>query len=703
LPHPLDRLFDPRGVAVVGASETPGKYGYVLLKTLIEEGYPGAIHPVNPRGGSLLGRTFLRSLDEVAGPVDVALVVRPSAECLPAIRDVSRRGVPFAIVYAAGFAETGEHGRRLEREMVEAAAASGTRLVGPNGMNVFSAPARLNLSGIVPFPTGGLGFLSASGNLGYALAQEASRRSGLGFSRFISAGNQADLALDDYLDFLRTDPHTRVVLVYAEGFVPGRARAFLDGLAATAAEKPVVVLRGGRTRAGGRAAGSHTGVLAGESEVARQVLEQAGAVLIDRADEALDVAQGLLESPLPAGPRVALVGEGGGHATLLTDAVVEAGLLPEPFPDTLRETLRPHLPPFVAIEKNPLELGGLSEYDAGIYRKVLGPVLEWAGSDLVILFGGYALYDEATAAFLARRRAETGKPILLHDLYADEDRPALELVRKRGLPIFASVERAASAAGALVRARCGRDRARAATRLPTSVPTGPLPEEMSVAIHGAARRPDRALLEDEASRLVAHFGVPVLPAALARDADEAVRAAETLGYPVVLKVHAPGFLHKTDVGGVHLDLRSAAEVRRAFEGLPLASPDGRREARLAPFRPGGLEVIAGAHRDPQFGPIVLCGAGGVLAEIARDTAIRALPCPDAELVAMTAQTRVGALLEGARGRAPTDPAAVTAVLRALARLILAVPEVTDVEINPLRCGPEGAVALDARVLVAPRS
>ena len=322
--HPLARLLEPRGVAVVGASENPAKYGCLLLKTLIEEGYAGAIHPVNPNGGALLGRRFLASLDEASGPVDVALIVRPAQECVAAMKDVARRRVPFAIVYAAGFAERGEEGRRLERELVAAAAGGGTRVVGPNGMNIVSVPARLNLSAIVPFPPGRLGFLSASGNLGYALAHEASRRGGIGFSRFISVGNQADLALDEYLDFLCGDPETAVVLIYVEGFVRGRARRFLDALARTAARKPVLVLRGGRTRVGSGTARSHTGALASEPALARRALEQAGAVLLDRADEALAVAQALLESPLPRGGRTVLVGEGGGHATLLADAASEA-------------------------------------------------------------------------------------------------------------------------------------------------------------------------------------------------------------------------------------------------------------------------------------------------------------------------------------------------------------------------------------------
>lgn len=215
--HPLARLFDPRGVAVIGASEAPGKYGHILLRTLIEQGYRGAVHAVNPRGGSVLGRAFVPSLDDVKGPLDVALVVRPAEECPGIVRDLAARGVPFAIVYAAGFAETGPAGEDLQRAMVAAARSGPTRLVGPNGMNVFSAPARLNLSGIVPFPEGELGFLSASGNLGYAFAQEAVGAGGPGFSRFVSVGNQADLAIDECLSYFQVDDATRVVLVYLEG------------------------------------------------------------------------------------------------------------------------------------------------------------------------------------------------------------------------------------------------------------------------------------------------------------------------------------------------------------------------------------------------------------------------------------------------------------------------------------------------------
>jgi acetyltransferase len=684
-------------VAVVGASETPGKYGYILLKTLLEEGYPGQVFAVSARGGSLEGRPFLRSLAEVGAPVDVALIVRPAPECPALVAEVAARGIPFAIVYAAGFAEQGPDGARLEAEMRRAAAGR-TRLVGPNGMNIFSAPARLNLSAIVPFPVGKLALLSASGNLGYALAQEAAQRGGPGFSRFVSVGNQADLALDEYLDFLRADAATRAVLVYLEGLVAGRARAFLDALALTAASKPVLVLRGGRTRAGRQAARSHTGALAGEAELLRAALEQAGAVLLDRVDEALATAQAFLESPLPRGPRAVLVGEGGGHATLLCDAVSEAGLRLDPLPPPVVSTIRPQLPPFAAIVDNPVEMCGATEYALELYQRVLAPILDAGAADLVLLFGGYALYDEAAAAFLDEARRAHGVPVLLHDLYADAPRPALQRLRARGLPVFASSDVAARVAGALNRGRLARERC---ARWGAGAAPRPPPQAWGGLVAAARRRGSPALTEDEASRLLDAFRIPVLPARLARGAEEAVAAARQLGPPVALKVHAAEIVHKSDVGGVHLELRTEDDVRQAFEAAALAArtAGAAPEVRLTPMRRGGIEALVGARRDPQLGPFLAFGAGGLHAESRRDVALRLLPCEGEERRAMLEETSLGRALAASRGGA-VDPAALDAVLAGVAQLLAACPEVSDVEINPLRCAPDGVVALDARVLLS---
>jgi acetyltransferase len=644
---------------------------------------------VNPGGGGLPGLPFSRSLDEVQGEIDVALIVRPAPECPEIVTEVARRKIPFAIVYAAGFAEKGEEGKKLQREMLEAARAGGTRIVGPNGMNIVSVPARLNLSAITPFPKGEIGFLSASGNLGFALAHEAPRHH-CGFSRFVSAGNQADLALDEYLDYLRVDPETRVVLVYLEGFAKGRGRLFLDVLKKTAGEKPVLVLRGGRTQLGRGAALSHTGTLAAEGEVTRQALEQAGAVLLDRADEALPVARAFLTSPLPSGKKAALVGEGGGHATLLADASAESGLAVEPFPRRIVESFA--LPPFVAIVSNPVEFGGASEYDPKVYERVLEPVFAWEGCDLVLLFGGYALYDTPLVDFLARKRSETGKPVLLHDLYADEDRPGLVLVRERSFPVYASAEVMARSAGALGRGAIARRRASRLAEAPRKAPA--IPEALRAAVEDAVKGTG-ALAEGDAAALLHHFGVPTLPSAIARAEEEAVEEARALGFPVVLKAHAPEIVHKTDVGGVHLDLRSPEDVRVAYHRVKGLTS----EVRLTPFVRGGIEALVGARRDPEFGEIVLVGAGGVWAEALGGAQIRTLPTSEGEFKEMVDAAPVAHMASHFRGGGAVGLQPLVAAARSIAWLLLALPEVTDVEVNPFVLSHQGSFALDARVLV----
>jgi acetyltransferase len=695
--HPLHRLFSPRAVALVGASESPSKYGHLLLRTLREEGYPGRILPVNPQGGALPGLPFLRSLDEAPGEIDVALVVRPAPECPGIVEDLAARKVPFVIVYAAGFAESGEAGRRLQDRMVASAREGGTRIVGPNGMNIVSVPDRLNLSAIVPFPAGSLGFLSASGNLGYAFAHEAPRH-GVGFSRFVSAGNQADLALDEYLDYLGADEATSVVLVYLEGFKAGRERAFLEAVSRAAARKPVLVLRGGRTRAGSGTARSHTGALAVEGEVSRQALEQAGAVLLDRADETLAVARAFLTSPLPRGRRVLLAGEGGGHATLATDAASEAGLEVASIPEDLVNSFAPGLPPFAAILRNPVEFGGMSEYDLQVYERVLGPLLRWEGSEMALLFGGYALYDAPLVAFLAAQKAE--RPVLLHDLYADEDRPALKRLRDAGLPVYASVEVMARCAAALYRGATARVRAARALEPAPPRATPALPAGLRRALGEARGRSDRALLEEDASALLTLFGLPLPPSALARSAEEAVEKARGLGFPVVLKVHAAGIVHKTDRGGVHLDLRSPEDVRSAYEKVRALVSGPSPEVRLTPYLPGGLEALLGARRDPSFGPVALLGAGGIFAEALGGAAIRTLPCPRAELLGMVDESPL-ARLSGRRGGPRIRPETLVPAIEGLGGALLSCPEIEDIEINPLRVTGEGCLALDARVIVAP--
>jgi acetyltransferase len=341
----------------------------------------------------------------------------------------------------------------------------------------------------------------------------------------------------------------------------------------------------------------------------------------------------------------------------------------------------------------------MSEYDLRVYERALTPIFDWPGCDLVVLFGGYALYDDALASFLVHRRQETGKPVLLHDLYGGEDRPALRRIRDLGFPLFASGEVTARVAGALVSGGRARERAERALSLAGPLVAAALPAELREALAAARRRPAKALLEGEAARLLAHFGMPTLKAGLARSAEESAVQAEALGFPVVLKLHESEVVHKSAVGGVQLDLRSPSEVRDAYARVATRCRDGQPEVRLTPFLRGGLEAIVGARRDPQLGPILLFGTGGVLTELVRDVSLRTLPCPEEEIRGMVGETRLGERLS----KVVPDPLALTGAiagaLAAVARLILSVPDVADVEVNPLRCAADGLVALDARVLV----
>jgi acetyltransferase len=347
---------------------------------------------------------------------------------------------------------------------------------------------------------------------------------------------------------------------------------------------------------------------------------------------------------------------------------------------------------------NPVEMCGATEYTPDLYQRVLAPILDAGAADLVLLFGGYALYDEPAADFLDGRRRAHGVPILVHDLYAGEQRPALQRLRIRGLPVYASAEVAARVAGALYRGVAARQRA---VRWRPQLAPLPAAAGWSVLAAAARRRASLALTEDEASRLLAAFGIPLLPASLARSADEAVAAARQLGPSIALKVHAAEIVHKSDVGGVHLDLRTEDDVRRAFEAAARAAQAAGAvpEVRLTPMRRGGLEALVGARRDSQFGPVLVFGAGGLHAEAHRDVALRLLPCDAVERRAMVEATTLGRALAAPRTGA-VDAAALDTVLAGVSQLLAACPEVSDVEINPLSCAHDGVVALDARVLLS---
>jgi acetyltransferase len=716
--HPLDPVLRPHSVAVVGASTDPRKRGYQAVRALVEAGFAGRVHPVNPRGGEILGLAVSTSLEEIPSPVDLALVCTPAGTVPDVIAACGRAGVPGAVLLAVGFAESGPEGAALERAVAEAARSHGVRLVGPNTSGILNLPIGLNLIGARGVRAGGLGLVVQSGNLALNLMLDVTRRSADGISVAVGVGNELDLGFADVVDFLASDPATRAVLVHAEGLRNGPA--FLRAAAAARDRKPVVLLKAARTAASADAARSHTAAVTGGHEAFRVALRHAGVVEVERSDELLAVGLTLAGQPAaPAGTGIAVLSDGGGQGTLTVDLFATRGVPLAALADDTRRDLRQLLGPASAIG-NPVDLAGAADSDPTRFADALDRLVEdpAVGAVLVVgLFGGYARrFDaalepaevEAAERMVAAARA-SGRGLVIHTMYAPDDTAPLAVLRDAGVPVVDSLEVAGRCAEALVergRHLAAPSWAPVEEAAPSGAPAGE--NDGTIASYGTATpvAPGTpvAVSEVEARRAFEAAELPLVPARFAEDASEAVDAALAFGGPVSLKVVADGIVHKSDAGGVLLGRSGADAVRADFETL-------RARARAAGGRFRGVlvspmvddavaEILLGAHRDPVVGPVVSVGAGGRWVEIAHDVATRALPLLDGMARTMIDELRITPVLRGARGRPAADVDALARAIEGFARWFAAHPEVAEAEINPLLALPEGrgVVGVDARVL-----
>ncbi len=709
----LDRILDAESVAVVGASRNPTKRGYQAIKILLDEHYGGRIYPVNPKEKSVLGLACYPQVSDIPDPVDLALITTP-ARTIPAIlADCGRKGVQGAVVIAGGFREVGDQGRRLEEEMVAEARRQGIRLIGPNTSGMMNLKSNLNLVGMHDVPRGEVALLSQSGNMALTLITEARLLGSLGFTYYVGVGNEADLRFHEYLAFLRQDPETKAVLMYVEGLKDGRN--FLAEAARTTRVKPVVLLKSGRSDTGRRSAGSHTGALAGGWEVARTAFEEAGVVLLTHSDELIPVVETLSHQPAMASRRLAILADGGGHATIAADLLSDMGLeMPELSRGT-QEALRGMLP-FTASVRNPVDVAGGTDADPSLFADCARVILEDEGIDgllMVGLFGGYgirfaqslAVGEEEAAHRLGRLARESGKPVVVHSLFAPLKPHALELLRHYRIPVHASLDIACSCLGAL--ARYGRHRRR--QEEPQNLELAPEAKarrEGRSLLEQVRRQGRRALLEHEARQLFRWHGLPVPPERLARDENQAVRAWQELGGGrVVLKVVSPQILHKSEAGGVVLGPASAEEVARAYREIvdrarafdPGAEVHG---VLVTPqVQSGGLEVIVGTKHDEQFGPVIMFGLGGIMVEVMRDVVFRLVPLGPEDAGRMVRAIKGYPLLSGARGRSPLDTAALEKLLLVCSEVMEAYPQVAEMDLNPVLVQEEGVAVLDARVIL----
>ncbi|OIJ65323.1 acetate--CoA ligase family protein [Streptomyces mangrovisoli] len=678
----LSALFDPVSVAVVGASDDPAKYGHAIAAQAVRADGRRPVHLVNRRGGTVLGRATAPTLSAIGEPVDLAVVCVPAAGFEAAVDEALECGARAIVAITAGFAETGAAGRARQQAVAERVRAAGAVMVGPNCLGIADNSTDLHLASDT-FAPGGIALLSQSGNLALELQLRFAPH-GLGFSRFVSLGNQADVTLVDLLADCARHDGTRAVAVYAEDFADGRAFAE----AAASAGKPVVLLTAGRGAASARSAQSHTGALTTSADVVTAACRDAGVELVATPRELTVVLAALHGARRTAGRRVAVLTDGGGHGVLAADAVEAAGLAVPELGAPARERLREVLWEQSAVA-NPVDLAGMGEQDPGSYAATVAELLAADEIDAVLMtgyFGGYAASEgglggggtaladgeREAARLIAARQRTVAKPLVVQSMYPHS--PSCRALAAAGIPVFDATEDAARALAASV------DGVAVPGVVPLPRPAAPLDETGYMGIRAAL---EAAGLAFPAAREI-------------HDESELLAAAAEFPGPYVLK--ALHLLHKSDAGGVALGLAGRDELLAAFREMRARLGATAHSVEAMADVSGGIELIVGVQRDPRFGPVAMVGLGGVLAESLRDVAFTLAPVTAERALRLLRGLRTAALLDGVRGRPAVDVGAAAEAVETITAFAAAHPEIAELEVNPLLVGPHGALALDARAV-----
>jgi acetyl coenzyme A synthetase (ADP forming)-like protein len=697
--RPLDRIFSPRSVAVVGASRRRDSLGFRLLHNLLANELNGAIFPVNPHAGAIHSLKCYPAVAAIPDPIDLAVVMVPRDLVQGVVEECLAAGVGGLIVITAGFSETGEDGAARERRLRETVRAAGIRMIGPNCMGVINADPEVRLDATfspTPARRGSIGFVSQSGALGVAILNVA-QELGVGLTQFVSMGNKADVSGNDLLEHWEDDPETRVIAMYLESF--GNPRRFTEIAKRVARKKPILVVKSGRTAEGARAATSHTGAIAGTDVTVSAFLEQCGVLRANTIEELFDVARALARCPLPGGFRVGIVTNAGGPGIMATDACVNLGLQISALAAATRAALRSFLPAEASVA-NPVDM--IASATAEHYAHTLAAVLDDPQVDMAMVINVTPILTnpidviEAVGA-VARERT---KPVLAVMMAAEEFYDAVKGVHDLP-PVYRFPESAARVMFLLARYAAWR-------RRPADLPT-PEFDTGDREVAALLDQVSEGYLEPEATfRVLELYGIPVARWRLARDRDEAVEAARQIGFPVVLKAVAPGLVHKSEAGAVQLDLRDETELARAAAemasrvsaaGHPL---DGFLVQEMAH---GGHEVIFGITTDPRFGPLLMFGLGGKYVEVFQDVRFAVSPLDAEEARDVIRGIRGFKILEGVRGEPGADLDLLAEILLRLAQLSQRHPRIRELDINPFLAGPDrrNARALDARIRLGPRA
>jgi acyl-CoA synthetase (NDP forming)/GNAT superfamily N-acetyltransferase len=689
-------ILRPRTIAVVGAGRKRGSAGHEVVRSILAGDFSGTVYPVNPSAPSICGVKAFASLSSIPERIDLAIIAVPADGVAGVLEEAAAAGVRAVTVITAGFAETGRSGARAETELLKVARRHGMRIVGPNCLGLVNTDpdVRMNatFTGLDPLP-GRLALVSQSGAVGIVLAEQASA-AGLGLSSFVSVGNKLDVSSNDLLCFFERDERTSVIALYLESL--GNPRKFARIARRVGAHKPIVALKAGRTSAGARGARSHTAAAASPDITVTALLESAGVIKVDRFEELLDVSEILLTGRLPKGRRIALVGNSGGPLILAADACEAGGLVVPELDEPTKVQLHGVLVAAAAVA-NPVDL--TADGTAESLGKVLEIALEDPAIDaaIVVVTEVVALTTNEARSVIARVAKNYNKPIVacLLGLTPSRSFGGVSLVGE--LP---SPERAATALNHVCRYAEWRHGNRSATDDVRQLSSGAAVRAVVAA--NLEQQPEGGWLElEDAAQLLAACGVPVLATRAATSADGAVAVAESIGYPVVLKARSGSLIHKSDVGGVALSLESAGAVRQAYMTMSARLGDQMGGAVLQPMTPAGVEAIVGLAVDPDFGPVVMVGLGGVMTDLLGDHAFAVPPFDPGTAESMVSSLHAAALLDGYRGSPKVDRAALVAVLDLIAKVAELVPELVELDLNPVVVSASGALVVDCKARLAP--
>jgi acetyltransferase len=702
--RPLDALFAPENVAVIGATEKPGSVGRTVLWNLVSSPFGGTVYPVNPGRSNVLGIRAYPSIGAVPEQVDLAVICTPAAAVPDIVAQSVDAGVSAAIVISAGFRETGPDGLALEAQVLARARAGGLRVVGPNCLGVMSPVSGLNatFAGSMARP-GSVGFISQSGALGTAVL-DWSHKMNVGFSHFVSIGSMTDVGWGDIIDYLGDDPRTKSIVLYMESI--GDARAFLSASREVALTKPIIVIKAGRSGAAARAAASHTGTLTGSDEVLDAAFRRSGVLRVGSIAELFYMAEVLGKQPRPRGPRLCIVTNAGAPGVLATDALIMNGGELTALSDSSLAELNRLLPRHWS-HGNPIDV--LDDADPERYVRALDIAAADPNSDgLLVVLTPQAMTDPTQTAELLRQRVgRLDKPLLASWMGGVDVAAGEAILNKAGIPTFPYPDTAARMFFLMWKYSYNLRGLYETPSLPADIEGVDRRRVAAEAIIDRVRQSGRELLtESESKEVLAAYDIPVVETRVAATADEAAAIATALGYPVVVKLYSETIAHKTDVGGVELNLQDEDDVRRAYEQVrqsvsTKAGPEHFGGVTVQPMMKadGGYELIVGSVADPQFGPVVLFGAGGQLVEVYRDRALALPPLNSTLARRMMEQTRILEALKGVRGRKPVDLHALESLLVRFSQMIVEQRWIREVDINPLLASAERLVALDARIVV----